>query len=313
VILNPDFYRLIERINILDERSTLFPKSLLLPALLTCFRKRTYPDYKHTRTSNIWSSREDLIQYVAALELEAVLDQALESPNEPRKRGMKTPAPNTFVTPATPGPGRNITTPLKTPRSSSAIRRTETPTSVKKEAAPEEMAEGIKGNQVSVLPETLAKLEKAKRVKEIFDTLIIPRWMALVVAKHEEGAQARPSALERFEPGQWYWSFGIDATDNSHLGFVYTRLFRRVQDALRTLKDYQGEADVLEALLGQRHWRRRKRGTWYERRAILQTRHLCRVDDVKDDSMLFEALAGVEEALKDEDTGLGIYFPLISA
>jgi fanconi-associated nuclease 1 len=205
VALHPDFYRLIERINILDERATLFPKSLLLPALLTCFHKRTYPDYKHTRTSNIWSSREELIQYVAALELEVVLDQALESQNEPRKRGTKTPAPNAFVAPATPGPGRDITTPLRTPRSSSAIGHS-TPASIKKEAAQvvleEEMADDIKGRQESVLHETLAKLEKAKRVKEIFDTCIIPRWKALVVAKQEEGSRARPSALERFESGQ---------------------------------------------------------------------------------------------------------------
>jgi Fanconi-associated nuclease 1 len=101
-------------------------------------------------------------------------------------------------------------------------------------------------------------------------------------------------------------SFRIDATDSRHLGFVYTRLFRRVQDALRTLKDYQSEADVLEALLGQRYWRRRKRASWYERRAILQTKYLCWVDDVKDDGVLFQAMEGVKEALKDEDTGLGM-------
>jgi len=91
-----------------------------------------------------------------------------------------------------------------------------------------------------------------------------------------------------------------------HSGFVYTRLFRRVQDALRTLKDFKAEAEVLEALLGQRHWRRRKRGTWYERRAILQTRHLCSVDGVKDLRVLSQAMEGVREALKDGDTGLGI-------
>lgn len=98
----------------------------------------------------------------------------------------------------------------------------------------------------------------------------------------------------------------IDATDSSHLGFVYTRLFRRAQEALRTLKDYQGEVELLEALLGQKYWRRRKRGSWYERRAILQTRHLCWIDKVKDDDVLFRAMEGVREALKDEDTGLGM-------
>ncbi|KAF8237701.1 hypothetical protein L208DRAFT_1388872 [Tricholoma matsutake] len=285
VTLNPYFYELIERINILDERATQFPKSLLLPALLTCFRKRKYPDYKHTRTSNIWSSREELMHYVAALELEAVFDQATEPQNTSRKPGTKTPGPHTFVTPATPGPGRNITTPLRTPRSSLTAQYT--PASIKKETADKEAAESIKGDQESVMSETLAKLDKAKRIKEIFDTLIIPRWTGLVAAKQDGEARVRPTALERFEPG-----------------FVYTRLFRRVQDALRTLRDYQGEAEVLEALLGQRYWRRRKRGAWYERRAILQTRYLCQIDGVKDDSMLLQTMEGVQEALKDEDTGL---------
>jgi Fanconi-associated nuclease 1 len=201
VTLNPDFYKLIERVNLLDERATLFPKSLLVPALLTCFKKRTYPDYKHTRSSNIWSCREELIHYVAALELEALLDQALESPSDSRKLGTKTPAPNAFVTPATPGRGKNITTPLRTPRSSSALRYTETPANAKQGAAHEGMVEGMKDNQESVPPETLAKLEKARKIKEIFDTLVIPRWKALVAAKQEEVARVRPPALERFEPG----------------------------------------------------------------------------------------------------------------
>jgi Fanconi-associated nuclease 1 len=202
VTINPDFYKLIERINILDERSILFPKSLLLPALLTCFKKRKYPDYKHTRTSNIWSTREQLIQYVAALELEAVLDQVLESSNESRRTGTKTPGPNTFITPATPGPGRTIATPLRTPRSSSAIRYAETPAGLKREAAYEEVAMGTIDDQDTTPPETLAKLEKAMRIKEAFDTWIIPRWKALVAARQEEGARVRPSGLERFEPGQ---------------------------------------------------------------------------------------------------------------
>ena len=197
VILNPDFYKLVERINVLDERATLFPKSLLLPALLTCFKKRTYPDYKHARTSNIWSCREELIQYVAALELEAILDQALESPIGSRKLATKIPGSTTFIPPATPGPGRNITTPLRTPNGSE-VRYAETPM---KEAAPE-MAESTQCDQESVLPEALVKLEKATKMKGIFETLIIPRWQALVAAKQEGNARVRPSALERFEPGR---------------------------------------------------------------------------------------------------------------
>jgi hypothetical protein len=51
------------------------------------------------------------MQYVAALELEVVLDQAFES-TESRSAGTKTPRLNALVTPITPGPGRTVATPL---------------------------------------------------------------------------------------------------------------------------------------------------------------------------------------------------------
>jgi Fanconi-associated nuclease 1 len=141
------------------------------------------------------------MQYVAALELEAVLDQALES-TESRSAGTKTPGLNAFVTPVTPGPGRTIATPLKTPGSSSMIRYAETPASLKREAAYEEVAVGTIDDQETTPPETLAKLEKARNLKKAFDTWIIPRWKALVAARQEERARVRPSELERFEPGR---------------------------------------------------------------------------------------------------------------
>jgi Fanconi-associated nuclease 1 len=71
------------------------------------------------------------------------------------------------------------------------------------------------------------------------------------------------------------------------------------------LKDHAREAQVLEALLGQRYWRRRKRGAWYDRRALLQTKYLCREDGIKHEPIFYEAMAGMREALNDEDTGLG--------
>lgn len=100
--------------------------------------------------------------------------------------------------------------------------------------------------------------------------------------------------------------FSLSAlADSSCSGFVYTRLFRRAQEAFKTLKDHAREAQVLDALLGQRYWRRRKRGAWYDRRALLQTKYLCWVDGMKHEDVLYEAMAGVYEALNDEDTGLG--------
>src|SRR5260221_12102798 len=57
-------------------------------------------------------------------------------------------------------------------------------------------------------------------------------------------------------------------------GHVLTRIVQKGADAFGTLKEYDGELDVLEALLNQRRWRRGRRGKWYDRRAPLFTRYL---------------------------------------
>ena len=89
---------------------------------------------------------------------------------------------------------------------------------------------------------------------------------------------------------------------------MYTRIFSKAMRAMATLQAYEAEAEALEALLGQKRWRRGKRGRWYERRAVLQTRYLCYTEgpggEKKDFPVLQQAMEGVKEALQDEDTGL---------
>lgn len=86
--------------------------------------------------------------------------------------------------------------------------------------------------------------------------------------------------------------------------------------ALHTLKAYEEEATALEALLGQRRWRRGKRAKWYEKRALLQTRYLCYVEGPdgaeRDFGVLHQAMEGVKEALRDEDTGLSQWLVFFS-
>jgi hypothetical protein len=72
------------------------------------------------------------------------------------------------------------------------------------------------------------------------------------------------------------------------------------------LKEYEYQAEVINALLGQRLWRRGKRARWHERRAVLLTRYLCFDEEgKKKQHVLREAMRGVVEALRDEDTGIG--------
>lgn len=79
------FRELIWRVNLVYYRSSIMPqsgkaKSLMLPEILKSSSKRCYPDVK-TERSVIWPTREALLEYERALELEAIVDEALGEQN----------------------------------------------------------------------------------------------------------------------------------------------------------------------------------------------------------------------------------------
>jgi Fanconi-associated nuclease 1 len=83
-------------------------------------------------------------------------------------------------------------------------------------------------------------------------------------------------------------------------GHVLTRIVQKGAEALGTLKEYDRELEVLEALLNQRHWRRGRRGKWYERRALILTRYCD-----KSPETLMRTMRGILDSLNDRDTHLG--------
>ena len=83
-------------------------------------------------------------------------------------------------------------------------------------------------------------------------------------------------------------------------GHVLTRIVQKGAYALGTLKEYDRELDVLEALLNQRRWRRGRRGRWYDRRALILTRYCD-----KSPETLRRAMRGLLDSLNDQDTHLG--------
>ncbi|KAH0583471.1 hypothetical protein H2248_009100 [Termitomyces sp. 'cryptogamus'] len=290
VRVNVDLYWLVARLNVIYERSTEYPKSLLVPSLLISFKKRSYPEYAFTRDSMIWPSREELMDYFEALRLESAIQTELEPPS-PGRPSTKTPAPtivhqNKFVTPVPPSRGRTLTTPLWTPLS--ATRFTESPVPGKDEEDNQE-------DEAVPEPEEPLKIQTARRIKKVFDEHVFPKWKELVAKRQGQGAKARSPGLERFEPG-----------------FVYTRIFGHAMQALAALKLHAEENAVLEALLQQNFWRQGRRARWYERRALLHTNYLCwspnPEEKKKDLYVLRQAMEGIKEALNDEDTHL-IYRP----
>ncbi|KAF7351105.1 Fanconi-associated nuclease [Mycena sanguinolenta] len=270
VKVNPYLHTLMIRLHIIWFRSTQFPESLFQPALFAAFKKLTFAEYKHVRDADIWSTRDEYLDYEGGLKVEATIDELLK-PEPKAGRVAKTPVPDIcqrFVTPGTPGGLdfiRALTTPLRTPGAQTD--------------APDD--EALEFDVIDEAP----SLQKARIVKTIFEKHVWPKWKELLSAASKPERERKPG-LERFEAG-----------------FLYTRIVRKCGQAFAMLKEFKEEKEALDALLNQRLWRRGRRGGWYERRALLQMNYLYKNSDgTKDMKILWEARNGIIEALGDNDT-----------
>jgi len=92
--VNFDFLRLVRRIHLIYYRETTHPVSILLPGLLSRFKKRNFTAYEYKRSDTIWLTRRDFLEYEIALELEQVLEELLDPTNDQVVRlPTATPAP----------------------------------------------------------------------------------------------------------------------------------------------------------------------------------------------------------------------------
>jgi Fanconi-associated nuclease 1 len=188
--VNIEFHRLVRRLHIIYFRETEHPTDILLPALLSTFKKRNFTPVTHKRTSKVWASRKELLQYERALELDKLLDEIEEE--SVSKRATKTPAPRikreSFTTPVTPGSSRDFSTPLKTP--------------IKQSAKPKSDWNGETDIFESInLDEDVIQTTREQKIKKHFDDWVYPGWQELV-AVEDEGVRPRPIGLERFDAGE---------------------------------------------------------------------------------------------------------------
>ncbi|KAG2138284.1 hypothetical protein DEU56DRAFT_871302 [Suillus clintonianus] len=260
--------------------STQSSQGLLLPALLSRFKKRSYASIAFTRTKDIWPTREALLAYERALEQEEIVDAVFAGNFAAvgADREFKTPAADgpRFKTPITPSTAPGV------PQTPMSAKTVQTPVS-NAFASP-----ASNGNGKPPRSGVFVKTEKADSVrvrgariaKEIFEE-VYPQWQDLVKMKSEGGLEGkeRGYGLERFESG-----------------YVLTRLVGKGAHALGILGEYEYELRVLESLLAQKRWRRGRRGRWHERRALILEKYAARNDD---------ALDACVEALKDDDTHIG--------
>ena len=189
--MNIEFYRLVRRLHIIYFRETEHPTDVLLPALLSTFRKRNFTPVTHERTSAVWASRTELLRYERALELDKLLDDIEEE--TVLKRSTRTPTPKrreSFATPFTPGSSRGFSTPLKLP--SNDDRQSAEP------KADWDSDTTIFEN--TDLEETI-QTTREQIIKRHFDNWVYPGWQELV-AIEDEGVRPRPIGLERFDAGE---------------------------------------------------------------------------------------------------------------
>jgi len=81
-------------------------------------------------------------------------------------------------------------------------------------------------------------------------------------------------------------------------GHVYTRMIHKAATAYGTLKEHHIELAIIEELLNQTYWRKGKRATWYERRALILEKYI---------SADYELIKnGILQALADDFTGISM-------
>ena len=197
VRVNFDFYRLVRRINIICYREKEYPASLMLPALLTVFKKRNYPPYEHKRDGNIWTSRDDILEYEKALEAEKALEQIMETPADTGgRRATKTAGcgRDEFVTPA---PRRAFTTTLTTPGSVTDTCRSKMP----KKEEESDHTYLVNVNEPEVEEQTVTATSKDQKMVDCLRNCIFPKWQELLSIREAQVGQSRSAALERFETG----------------------------------------------------------------------------------------------------------------
>jgi Fanconi-associated nuclease 1 len=85
----------------------------------------------------------------------------------------------------------------------------------------------------------------------------IGMWDECVAEKEAEGDHVRPNYMRRFEAG-----------------WIYTRLLDHGTELLGKLNEYELEAIILQKLIDQKFYRLGKRGKWYDRLALVQSKYL---------------------------------------
>lgn len=229
--LSEPVFRLFERVHLVFYRSTEWTEKSLTTIILAKMARRNYPEYIVCRSTNIFASRQHLLEFELSMRKEFEVDQVLEFNGPPGDEGFG-------------------------------------------------------------------------KIVEVFET-IAPRWRDLI---REE--RAREDHVYEFGEGAYLRRFNA--------GHAFTRIAHKAAHALGRLHKYTEEHQLLTELLDQHLFHPARRGSWYQRKALLEERYMWEADPdpVSPDSEVRKkhwqriAVATCETALEDRDCHLIYHYDL---
>ncbi|KAH8162376.1 hypothetical protein CIB48_g5883 [Xylaria polymorpha] len=231
VRLSLSAFRLFERVHLVFYRSTEWTEKSLTTIILAKVSRRNFPSYIVSRSSNIFRSRLQLLEFETAMRYEYIVDSVLEFNGPVTETGFR-------------------------------------------------------------------------KVIDAFET-IYPRWKSILQEEQEKEERVYESGegayLRRLSPGH-----------------AYTRIVHKAAYTFGRLKEHQREHTLLTELLGQRLFHLARRGSWYQRKALLEENYMHVLlpnpayTDPERQKIHWKAIAAAtcEKALEDPDCHLKYHYDL---
>ncbi|KAF2970146.1 hypothetical protein GQX73_g3481 [Xylaria multiplex] len=230
VRLSLSIFKLFERVHLVFYRSTEWTEKSLTTIILAKASKRNFPSYIVSRSSSIFASRSQLLEFETAMRSEYAVDNILEFNGSVTEAGFQ-------------------------------------------------------------------------KVVDAFE-MIHPRWKAILreeMEKEQVYESGEGAYLRRLSPGH-----------------TYTRIVHKAAYVLGRLKQHRREHTILTELLSQRLFHLARRGSWYQRKALLEEHYMhallpnpAYTDPERQKShWKAVAVATCERALEDPDCHLKYHYDL---
>lgn len=222
--------KLFERVHLVFYRSTEWTEKSLTTIILARISRRNFPAYLVSRSTNIFSTRSELLEFEASIRTQYRIDNILEFNGTVRKDGLQS-------------------------------------------------------------------------VKDIFED-VYPRWRVILEDEQQKEERVYESGegayLRRFSPA-----------------WVYTRIVHKGTYVLGRFKEYEREYQMLKELLDQRLFHAARRGSWYQRKALLEEHYMWAIkpdegctEDARKKRWKRIALQTCVDGLQDRDSHLIYHYDL---